>query len=227
MTQDVTSPLTAISGRPRESVFELHGAPTGNCFRAAIGLCEADVPFRVHRINFRSGEHRGPEHLALNPAAKVPVLVRRRADGSPDFVLTQSNAILMFAADRAQGRLLPHDSQGRAKALEAWFYFVTDVIALNGLAFALQGEGFSEASQTLIDRHLTRIADSERFLSPAGFMGSEQFSVADIAAFTIVQAVSENLPWDRLARLADWRERIAARAGVKAGLSAFDADTSH
>ena len=96
----------------------------------------------------------------LNPAGKVPVLVRRRADGSPDFVLTQSNAILMFAADWARGRLLPHDSQARVKALEAWFYFVTDVIALNGVAFALKGEGYSEASQRLIDWHLTRIADS-------------------------------------------------------------------
>lgn len=227
MTQGAASSSTENPAHLLESVFELRGARTGNCFRAAIGLCEAGVPFRVHRINFKSGEHRDAEHLALNPAGKVPVLVRRQADGSPDFVLTQSNAILMFAANWAPGLLVPHDSGARAKALEAYFYFVTDVIALNGIGFTLKGEGFLEASQKLIDRHLTRIAEGERFLSSAGFMGSEQFSVADIAAFTIAQAVSEQLPWDRLPRLADWRERVATRPGVQAGLSAFDPETDH
>jgi GSH-dependent disulfide-bond oxidoreductase len=95
-------------------MFELRGARTGNCFRAAIGLCEAGVPFRVHRINFKSDEHHSAEHLALNPAGKAPVLVRRRGDGSPDFVLTQSNAILMLVAEWAPGRLIPLETEARA-----------------------------------------------------------------------------------------------------------------
>lgn len=226
MTQDAALFSTSNPAESHGGVFELCGARTGNCFRAAIGLCEAGVPFRVHRINFTSHEHRSAEHLALNPAGKVPVLVRRHGDGSPDFVVTQSNAILMFAADWAPGRLIPFDTEARARALEAYFYFVTDVIALNGVGFTLKGEGFLEASQKLIDRHLIQIVDSERFLASGGYMGSKQFSVADIAAFTIIRAVSGHLPWDRLPRLAEWQERISSRPGVQAGLSAFDPETN-
>jgi glutathione S-transferase len=47
----------------------------------------------------------------LNPAGKVPVLVGRSGSEAPDFILTQSNAILFYAEDRSAGRLLP--SAGR------------------------------------------------------------------------------------------------------------------
>lgn len=226
MTQEAALSSTLSPAEPQGDVFELHGARTGNCFRAAVGLCEAGVPFRVRRINFTLDEHQSVEYLALNPAGKVPVLVRRHRDGSPDLVITQSNAILMFAAEWAPGRLLPFDTEARAKVFEAYFYFVTDVIALNGIGFSLKGQSFLDASQKLIGQHLARIVDSERFLRAGGYMGSEHFSVADIAAFTIVRSVSEHLPWDRLPLLAEWRERISIRPGIQAGLTAFDPETN-
>ena len=206
--------------------LELYGARTGNCRRAAIALGEAALPYSVRQLDLGGGEHRQPAFLALNPAAKVPVLVDRSAPNAPPLILTQSNAIVFYAADHAPGRLLPERGPGRIAVLEAFFYFVTDVIGLNGAAFGLQRQGFPGAVASLTQRYIAAIAGSERFLSEAGFMGGDVFSVADIAAFTIVSAVADDLDWGRLPRLSAWRDRIGRRAAVQAGMRAFDNPTA-
>jgi glutathione S-transferase len=45
---------------------------------------------------------------------------------------------------------------------------------------------------------------------------------ADIAAFTVISAVSRHLPWNQLTRLAAWRDRIGRRPAVQTGMTAFD-----
>lgn len=203
--------------------LELHGARTGNCLRAAIGLNEAGLPYDVRHVDLRGGEQRSEPHLALNPRGKVPVLVIAATPSAAMRVITQSNAILFHAAEHSSGRLLPEEgSWARTKALETFFHFTTDIIALNGAAFSLQRQGQGEAAAVLTERYLAAIEASEHFLSEAGYMGSDSFSIADIAAFTIVQSVDQRLPWTRLPRLSAWRERIAARPAVEQGMRAFD-----
>jgi GSH-dependent disulfide-bond oxidoreductase len=204
------------------SELELYGARTGNCLRAAIGLEEAGLAYRVRHVNLSLGEHRTSSQLALNPAGKVPVLVARSSTGAPDFVLTQSSAILFYAEERSPGHLLPPSgSPARVKVLEAFFYFTSDVIALNGAAFTLERQGFPEAAARLTARYIEAIQGCERFLSDAGFMGGNRFSVADIAAYTVITAVSTFLPWDRLPQLAGWLGRIGGRPAVQRGMAAF------
>jgi GSH-dependent disulfide-bond oxidoreductase len=126
---------SAESGMPD---LELHGARTGNCLRAAIGLSEAGLLYKTRHVDLRRGEQRDAQHLALNPAGKVPVLVARGPVKAQAFVLTQSSAILFYADAAAPGRILPrHGDRARIRALETFFYFTTDVIALNGAAFSL------------------------------------------------------------------------------------------
>jgi len=202
--------------------LELYGARTGNCRRAAISLEEAGLAYRVQPVNLSDGAQRSPAHLALNPAGQVPVLVARSTTGEPGFVLTQSNAIIFYAEERAPGRLLPPGgSRARAKALEAFFYFTTDVITLNGAAFFLGGQKLQQAADKLTERYLGAIQGCERFLSDAGFMGGDRFSIADIAAYTIITAARSQLPWDRLTRLAAYLDRIGERPAVQRGMAAF------
>jgi len=192
--------------------LELHGARTGNCLRAAIGLSEADLLYKTRHVDLRRGEQRDAPYLALNPAGKVPVLIARGSVKAQAFVLTQSNAILFYADAAAPGRILPrHGDSARIRALEAFFYFTTDVIALNSAAFSLPGPEFSGAATALTERYLSAIAASERFLIDNEFVGGASFSIADIAAFTIISAVNRHVPWDQLPRLAAWHDRIGRR----------------
>lgn len=203
--------------------LELYGARTGNCLRAAVGLSEAGLTYRVRHVNLRKGEQRSPAYLALNPAGKVPVLVVRTSEDAPAVVVTQSSAILFCADELAPGRLLPPvGSQSRIRALAVFFYFTSDVIAGNGAAFTLRSQGHADAAHALTERYLDAILVSERFLSDAGYMGGESFSVADIAGFTVTTAVRELVPWGRCPRLSAWRERIALRPAVQLGMVAFD-----
>ena len=77
-----------------KTTLELCGAQTGNCIRAAIALEEAGLSYTPKLVDLSSGAQRGVDHLALNPAGKVPVLVENEEDREP-FILTQSNAIFM------------------------------------------------------------------------------------------------------------------------------------
>src|SRR4051794_15271886 len=99
--------------------IELHGFHTGNCLRVAVALEEAELPYVIHNVNLAAGDHYRPGHLALNPHGKVPVIVDR--SDQPPFVLTQSNAIMMYIDQKAPGRILPVALKERAVAFERLF----------------------------------------------------------------------------------------------------------
>src|SRR5258705_2623810 len=86
------------------SSVELYGAKTGNCLRVSVALEEAEIPYIVRKLDLRQSEHRTPEHLSRNPLGKVPTLVERFRDGRA-LILSQSNAILMYAAEGSPPRL--------------------------------------------------------------------------------------------------------------------------
>jgi GST-like protein len=202
--------------------LELWGARTGNCLRAAIALAEAGIAHTIRRVDLRQGEHRGAEHLARNPMGKVPVLTGH-AFGRP-LNLSQSNAILLFADQVAPARLLPGgEDPRRSVALERFFFFVTDVIALNGAAFMMQRAGQAEGASLLTDQSIANLALAEAFAAEGPYIAGDTFSLADIAAFTIITAVANHLAWGELPNLDAWRRRIAARPGVQRGWTAFDA----
>jgi GST-like protein len=204
-----------------KTTLELYGAQTGNCIRAAIALEEAGLSYTRKLVDLSSGEHTGVDHLALNPAGKVPVLVEKE-EGREPFILTQSNAIILYAAEKAAGRLLPENDRDRATALERFFFFVTDVIAVSHAGFSLRATSARDGQKILEDRVLATLETAERYVVHDEFMAGKTFSAADIAGFTITQSVKSDLPWSKLPNLRRWFERIEGRPAVKRGLQAFN-----
>jgi GST-like protein len=201
--------------------LELYGAQTGNCIRAAIALEEAGLSYTRKLVDLSIGEHTGADHLALNPAGKVPVLVEKE-EGREPFVLTQSNAIILYAAAKAPGRLLPQDDRDRAVAYERFLFFVTDVIAVSHAGFSLRFLSAQEGRTILEERVLATLATAERYVAHDEFMAGKTFSAADIAGFTITQSVKSDLSWSNLPNLRRWFERIEGRPAVKRGLQVFN-----
>jgi GSH-dependent disulfide-bond oxidoreductase len=204
-----------------KTTLELYGAQTGNCIRAAIALEEAGLAYTSKLVDLSHGEHTGFDHLALNPAGKVPVLVEKE-EGREPFILTQSNAIILYAAEKAAGRLLPENDRDRATALERFFFFVTDVIAVSHAGFSLRATSARDGQTILEDRVLATLETAERYVVHDEFMAGKTFSAADIAGFTITQSVKSDLPWSKLPNLRRWFERIEGRPAVKRGLQAFN-----
>jgi GSH-dependent disulfide-bond oxidoreductase len=199
----------------------LYGMRTGNCFRAAIALEEASIPFEARWYDPRNPREGEAAYRALNPTGKVPTLVIRDAGGA-DFVLSQSNAIVLFATEVAPWSLLPAEHpRARARFFERFFYFVTDVIAPSHAGFSLRSHDVDYAVDLLSDRVIAAIIASERFLSDGPFMAGCSFSIADIAAFTIVNALKNDLSLQTLPALTKWFAAVGARPAVQRGLQAF------
>ncbi|TPM26884.1 glutathione S-transferase family protein [Mesorhizobium sp. B2-3-5] len=177
--------------------------------------------YKVTKVDLAAGEQRSQAHLAVNRRGTVPVLLIDRA-GADKQVLTQSNAIMFFAAQAVPGVLLPEGEEQRLRVFDAFFHFVTDVISVNNASFRLGRSGHNAGATFLRDEYTEHLLASERFLTGDGFMGGNAFSVADIAAFVVVQTVAERLPWERLRRLDAWRTRIANRRAVQTAMIAFN-----
>ncbi|MDF3887173.1 glutathione S-transferase family protein [Cupriavidus basilensis] len=202
-----------------QNALELYGAQTGNCIRAAIALEEAGIAYSARPVNLATGEHQGQELRSLNPFGKVPVLVQRASGAG--FVLAQSNAIILFAAEFSPTTLLPADPVARAKVYERFFYFLTDVIAVSHGAFKLQQIGASEQAKSINELAVSALLEGGRFLAFSPFMAGESFSVADIAAFTIARAYYDAIEWGEHPELAHWYAEVARRPAVLRGLKVF------
>lgn len=202
-------------------MIALYGAPTGNCTRAAIALEEAGIAYVARLVDLRHGEHLQAPQLALNPLGKVPVLVHDLDTGP--FVLTQSNAIILYADSLAPGTLAPGGGPARGRVMERFFYFLTDVIAPSHVGFSLRATAQDAARTTLADRALQSLIYAERFAAQADYIAGTAFSLADIAAFTIASSFHQQVGWDALPHLARWYQRVAARPAVRRGLAAFSA----
>src|SRR6516225_11772682 len=95
--------------------FYYSGAP--NPTKVALFLEESGLPYDPIPVDTRKGEQHKPEYLAINPNAKVPAI---DDDGA---VVFDSNAILLYLAEKT-GKFLPeHTSKARGELL-SWLMFV-------------------------------------------------------------------------------------------------------
>jgi len=200
--------------------IELYGANTGNTLRAAIALEEAGIAYTSRWLDLHAREQLDPAFLALNPAGKVPTLIDHGT--TPVLVINQSNAIIQYADSIAPGKLAPaQPGPARTRVIDRYFFFVTDVIAPSHAAFFLRQAGQDKAAAIIDLRVIEQLTYAESFLT-AGFMAGEQFSMADISAFTIVTAFRDRLEWKELPQLSRWFDSVEARPAVQRGLNAFN-----
>ncbi len=95
--------------------FYFHPSP--NPAKVALLLEETGLPYEVVPVDTRRGEQFSAEYRAINPNAKTPAIV----DGNvPVF---DSNAILLYLAEKTGKFLPPNTLAGRAD-LFSWLMFV-------------------------------------------------------------------------------------------------------
>ncbi len=90
-----------------------------NPMKVALFLEEAALPYEALAVDTRKGQQHSAEFMALNPNAKVPVLI----DGAT--TVWDSSAILLYLAEKS-GQFLP-DSGDRG-AMLSWLMFTASGI---------------------------------------------------------------------------------------------------
>ena len=125
-----------------------------NVQKIFIMLEELAVPYRPIPVDVWQGEQFKPEFTALNPNAKIPVIVDPEGPGGKPFTVFESGAILMYLADKF-GRSLP---AGAAERYEVIQWLMLRCSSLPALARPLARWCISCASRrpvTIIQRAAT------------------------------------------------------------------------
>jgi GSH-dependent disulfide-bond oxidoreductase len=92
-----------------------------NPMKVALFLEEAGLAYEAIPVDTRKGEQHAPALTALNPNAKVPVIV----DGGA--TVFDSNAILLYLAQKT-GRFLPADRPEARGPMLSWLMFIASGI---------------------------------------------------------------------------------------------------
>ncbi len=157
--------------------FYFNGSP--NPTKVALLLEETGLPYEPVAIDTRTGAQFAPEFLAINPNGKVPAIT----DG--DTVVFDSNAILLYLAEKS-GQFLPPAGDAKARGeLLSWLMFVATGIgpffgqAVHFKHFAPEPVPYAhERYQYEADRHLKVV---EGHLADRDWMVGNAYSIVDMA----------------------------------------------
>lgn len=158
--------------------LKLYGSSdSGNCLKTKWVAELMGVPYEWIEVKSFSGATRTPEFLAINPAGQVPVAVL--TDGR---ILAQSNAIMLFLAERSD--LVPADAYARAKMFEWLFweqYSHEPAIAVRIARKHFLGQSDAELDPALLTKGNAALARMELQLAQTPFLVGAALTLADIA----------------------------------------------
>lgn len=187
----------------------LHHCPNTRSATVRWMLEEVGAPYRVVPVDLYSGGGRTPEHLALNPFGKVPVLV---ADGVP---MTEYMAMILYLADAfpQAGLTIPVGDPRRGPFL-SWIF-----LALGGLEGAMLDQAFPRAEPRRgaipygeLD---TLVAVIEKGVEPGPWLLGDAFTAADVAIGSGVRWGLHTGGLPARPALAAYAERIAGREAIR------------
>ncbi|MBW8786092.1 MAG: glutathione S-transferase N-terminal domain-containing protein [Novosphingobium sp.] len=193
----------------------LYGMGSPNVRKVGLLLEELALDYRLVHVAVFKGEQFAPDFVALNPFAKVPVLV----DPVLGVPLFESGAILFYLAEQ-HGAFLPPPGPARYEAM-SWLMMQMGLMGpmlgqLNHFRIA-QVEGgvdYARARYREQARRIYRTLDER--LGSRDWVAGEAYSIADMAIHPWAHYL-ERHGFDPAAHpaLLRWRSTIDARPGTE------------
>jgi GST-like protein len=193
--------------------FYFHPSP--NPAKVALLLEESGLPYELVPVDTRKGEQHLPAYKAINPNAKTPALV----DG--DAVVFDSNAILLYLAEKT-GKFLPANTPQARAEMFSWLMFVATgvgpysgqsvhfrYVAPEPKVYGLNRYDFEAW------RHWTLV--DERLAGRRWMLG-DAYTIVDMAVWGWARAAPYVLgtdPWERLPQVKRLLDAINARPAAQ------------
>ena len=201
------------------------GSGSPYAWRVLLTLEVKGLSYESRLIQFSRGDHRTPEHLALNPRGKVPVL----RDG--DYVLSESLAIMAYLdSNYPEPLIFGQFAEETGLIWQAISEFQSYVFPLADRIVrpAFGGRPLDapdvQAAAADLQGELGRM---EQAVSASGWLAGGRLSAADLAVYPFVELLlraagkeslrSMSLGFlplaERYPALEDWRQRITGLPG--------------
>jgi GST-like protein len=196
--------------------FYFHHTP--NPMKVALFLEESGLPYVVVPIDTYKGQQHTPEFRAINPNAKTPAIVDTDGLGKGPVTVFDSNAILLYLAEKSGKLLGPAEERGE---LLSWLMFVA-----SGLGpYSGQSVHFRRAAPEQIPYAQNRyLREAERHyrvlderLAGRDFIIGGQYTIVDIAAWGWIDRANFVLGEgrrDEFTNISRWFAAIDARPAV-------------
>lgn len=211
-------------------MIKLFGMPSPNVLKIFVMLEEIGASYEFVFVDVWKGEQYAGKIRALNPAGKVPIIVDEDGLAGKPATVFESGAILIYLAERS-GQFLP---AGAARY---------DVIQWLMVQVSAIGPMFGQFN------HFARFADDDyglkrytaqmhnlyaivnRRLEAVPYLGGQDYSIADIAAFpwfrTEAKMYANKTSFfrdhgDAFPHLWRWYDRVADRPKVQNALAGYD-----
>ena len=194
--------------------------PTSNNKKVTIMLAETGLPYQLTFIDFTRGRQFQPDFLALNPNAKVPVIVDQDGPGGKPLTVFESGAILLYLAEKT-GKFMPADA-ARRWTVTQWVFFQMASIGPMFGQLAHFDDYAGERIQYALDRYhnearrIYKVLDTRLGQSP--FIGDAEYSVADMAVWPWIQPARQRMKMEEYPNLKRWYDVVGARPAVQAGV---------
>lgn len=200
-------------------MIDVFAFATPNSVKVPIALEELGLDYALHGINVRKGEQKTPDFIALNPNAKVPVLI----DGP--LVLTESAAILVYLAEKT-GKLLPASGAPRARVFEQLFFHASGLSPAFGQAGFFKKQA-AEPQPIAIARFEAEAARTagvlDGVLSRHAYVAGDDFTIADIAHFGwLWRRAFAEVDITALPHLSGWVRQMEARPAVARAIARIE-----
>jgi GSH-dependent disulfide-bond oxidoreductase len=200
--------------------FYYSGAP--NPTKVALFLEEAGLPYEPIPVDTRKGDQHKPEYLAINPNAKVPAIV----DG--DVTVFDSNAILLYLADKT-GKFLPPKGDKARGELLSWLMFVASGVG----PYSGQSVHFRQYAPEKIEYALNRYGfEAQRHfgilnerLAKRKYMVGDTYTIVDMDVWgwsRLMPVVLGDSAWAKFPNLKRLVDEIGARPAAQRAVALKD-----
>ncbi len=201
--------------------MKIYGHPMSTCTRKVLAtLAEKQAKFDLVTVEFATGEHKKPAHLARQPFGQIPAL----EDGT--FQLYESRAMIRYIDETVPGQALtPKDPKGRA-VMEQWISIETSNFTPHAMAYVYQ---YVFAPMRGLPTDLTKITDAkpkldlcldilDKHLAKGPHMVGDAFTLADICYmpyFEYAMATPAKELIEARSNVSAWWKRVSERASWK------------
>jgi len=199
----------------------LYGMSSPNVRKVVIALEEIGLPYRTEHVAVFRGRQFEEQFLALNPMAKVPVILDPSGPAG-EVPVFESGAILIYLAESYAPQFYPAAGPGRWEALK-WLMLqmsqIGPVFGQHGHYRLMpeNGNGANDYAAGRFRRATAQLFQAlERRLGEAPWLGGADYSIADMATYPWAKRLKRyGMDAAEFPHLTAWRAAIEARPAIE------------